>query len=543
MYFRIYKILYLVIQISFYFFIIGCSLLGIRANETIPIENFYESKSLTFCPNNETADIIKKIDEKTKFDITSKKFYHNDKETVFMLSKIDLELVDPYLKKCTTKLNPPFKSFVPGHHSLVEKGFVDLKDLEKGYKSNKLNKKLLIGLSKKYPEFVTYMELTNENGEIIETPKFKNRISAVLITNPNHNPNKVSILFSGGIHPNELIGVEHCYDIIYSLIETVEKNPSKNKYKEILDNANIWIVPIVNPDGSQLFWENSINMGRKNGTLKTPIQRENDDFRGVDLNRNFPFQWDSGHPKASSSNPKHAFYRGEKAGSEIETMAMMALAERERFLFSLSFHSFATKILYPYTIENIYNPDPDYPKQFAMQIAELAKSYHPVKRKFEAVKNIYPVDGTDQDYYYFKYGTIALLAESSHKNIHYKHNIKKILTGFKPLWEKILFESIEGLKLAVKIIDAQGNPIQADIVIEEFSYFNDEKYSSSPTTGLYQKMVLEDKEYKLNINYTNENETLEQTVIIKPTRSVNPTVIRMAPPEPEIETNQIREGD
>jgi hypothetical protein len=222
---------------------------------------------------------------------------------------------------------------------------------------------------------------------------------------------------------------------------------------------------------------------------------------------------------------------------------MMALAEKERFLFSLSFHSFATKILYPYTIENIKNPEPDYPKQFAIQIADLAKSYHPVKRKFEAIKNIYPVDGTDQDYYYFKYGTIALLAESSHKNIHYKHNIKKILSGFRPLWIKMLNECVEGLKIAVKIIDAQGNPIQADIEIEEFTYSNNEKYTSNPSTGLYQKMVLEDKDYTLNINYTNENESYSQVVTIKPTRSVNPTVIRMGPPEPEIDTNQIREGD
>ena len=56
-------------------------------------------------------------------------------------------------------------------------------------------------------------------------------------------------------------------------------------------------------------------------------------------------------------------------------------------------------------------------------------------------------------------------------------------------------------------------------------------------------MVLEDKDYTLNINYKNENESLTQVVTIRPTRSVNPTVIRMAPPEPEIDPNQIREGD
>jgi hypothetical protein len=41
---------------------------------------------------------------------------------------------------------------------------------------------------------------------------------------------------------------------------------------------------------------------------------------------------------------------------------MMSLANKERFLFAMSFHSYAAAIYFPYTIENVSNPEPDYVK-------------------------------------------------------------------------------------------------------------------------------------------------------------------------------------
>ena len=47
------------------------------------------------------------------------------------------------------------------------------------------------------------------------------------------------------------------------------------------------------------------------------------------------------------------------------------------------------------TIENVKNPSDEYPKHFANKLVKLTKNY-------KAVKNLYPVDGTDQDYFYFR---------------------------------------------------------------------------------------------------------------------------------------------
>jgi murein tripeptide amidase MpaA len=356
--------------------------------------------------------------------------------------------------------------------------YKNIDSLVAGYKSNISNEIFLKAIADEYQDSVSYRKLGKTH--------LDNNLVAVNITNKKSDKQKFNILFNCAHHADELISTEHCYDIIYHILT------NQDKYQTALDHINILVVPIVNPDGSYFFWNKSIKMGRKNGRLHDE-QDENSLHRGVDLNRNYSFKWNSGHPKASSSNPYHQFYRGEKPFSEPETQTMAIMAEQMRFLFSLSFHSQASRILYPYTIENIKNVSPDYPKQFTERLAKISKTY-------QATKNLYPVDGTDQDYYYFKYGTIALLLESSHHNPDYKI-VKSVTNHIRPVWQEILNECLYGEKIFLRIIDENGNNVEAKIEIKDFKYHNEEQFTSSPLTGLYQKMVTESKEYETIISH------------------------------------------
>jgi hypothetical protein len=500
----------ILVYILFYYFVLGCSLLSVRANEprkTIPIDNFYDTSGLlaVSIPGKDYPSIAKKVKDNLniKLNPTFSKGYK-----IVLLTKSQIDSIEKLSIKLNVLQNPPFRYLVHDYNARYKRGYKDLKNLISEYKSYQLNQKLLKSLEKNFPALVTYRELGKT------TMGFP--IPAIRITTPNNNRNKVSILFNGGIHASELIGTEHCYDIIYQILT------KPDDYKVALNNINIWIVPIINPDGSFLFWYKDNRMGRKNGYLHDS-HSELDPNRGIDLNRNFPFKWNSGHPKASSANPSHSFFRGDEEGSEPETKAMMELAESERFLFSISFHSFATKLLFPYTIEGITNPDPDYPKELARKLAPLAKSYHPVKERFEAVKNIYPVDGTDQDFYYFKYGTNALLAESSHKNIDYS-NVGTIMEGFRPVWQGILKECLNGYKIGLRILDREGDPIEAEIVSNEFKFYHQEKYTSDPETGLFYKMVAKEKEYKLKIVHPLYQ---DEYIYVKATKSLDPVVVQL----------------
>jgi hypothetical protein len=464
----------------------SCGSISLKSQEkghSIPIDNYYEK--LNVIPvkvyRKEYAKI--KRDLSKKFNKSIKYNYRTKDHSIFLADKSTIVALDSlkYHYELSNH-NPPFRYFVTDYQERLRRGFVDLEDLRTGYKDYKLNLIYLKALSEKFPNFVTYYDLGKT--------RLGRPIPAIKITSSNELSPKSSVLFNGAHHSNELIGVEHCYDIIYNILN----NP--DKYKNILDNVNVWIIPIVNPDGSYLFWYKSLVMGRKNGYL-APGFSEDNIYRGTDLNRNYPFKWNSGVPRASSDNPIHSFYRGVKAASEPETRAVMDLAEKERFLFSISFHSFATKLLYPYTTEDTTNPNPDYVQDLAKRLVRFTKSYHPIK-KFEAVKNIYAVDGTDQDYLYFKYGTNALLAESSHKNIEYS-NIPIVMEGFRPLWENLLEEFISKYKLILRIEDEEGYPLEAKIILDEIQTFEGEEFTSHPVSGYYYKMVLEEKEYVVQI--------------------------------------------
>jgi carboxypeptidase T len=84
----------------------------------------------------------------------------------------------------------------------------------------------------------------------------------------------------------------------------------------VLDYNEIHLVLIANPDGRKkaetgLYWRKNANNAYCTGT----------DYRGADLDRNFPFNW--GCCGGSSSDPCSDDYRGPSPASEPETQALV----------------------------------------------------------------------------------------------------------------------------------------------------------------------------------------------------------------------------
>ncbi|MDX1958962.1 MAG: M14 family zinc carboxypeptidase [Leptospiraceae bacterium] len=473
-----------VISLFLFFFFVFCFQFQGEENKALIIanENFYDNPDIIPInfKNENFPDVKKFLEEKFKEQVTPS--YGNQVFQTVLLSRAKIAELDKANIIYHKKENPPFRFFDPTYSERLKKRFTTLEDLKSGYKDHKLNEMYLKSLSNEYPEAIRYHDLG--------LTRLGRKIPAIKITSNNMREHKPSVLFNCAHHSNELVAIEHCYDIIYTLLKD-------NSNQEFLENLVIWIVPIVNPDGSFLFWYKSNLMGRKNGYLASKEMSE-DLGRGTDLNRNYPFKWNSGVEKASSDDIRHSFYRGYSEASEPETKAMMGLAETERFIASISFHSHATRLLFPYSVENTKNPQPDLPKELAKKLVAFATSYHP-NRKFEAVKNIYSVDGTDQDYYYFKYGTIALLAETSHKNIEYK-NVETVVSGFRPLWKNFLQEILLGDKIVLRVTNNKEEPIEAQVTILEENYFEGEKFTTNLWNGTYYKLVSEGREYTIKLN-------------------------------------------
>ncbi len=117
----------------------------------------------------------------------------------------------------------------------------------------------------------------------------------------------------------------------------------------ILDNAQIYFIPIVNPDG---YEANNPGGGdqRKNMNFTTPVASN-----GVDLNRNYSFQWaydDTG----SSPDPYSQTYRGSAALSEPETLAETQWIDSIQPLGGFHYHTYGGMLLYPYGYNNSPTP-------------------------------------------------------------------------------------------------------------------------------------------------------------------------------------------
>ncbi|MEX1368913.1 MAG: M14 family zinc carboxypeptidase, partial [Nannocystaceae bacterium] len=112
----------------------------------------------------------------------------------------------------------------------------------------------------------------------------------------------------------------------------------------LLDDAELVVVPVVNPDGYQYSWTNE-RFWRKN-------RRE--DF-GVDLNRNWSVAWGG---QGASNYPYDENYRGAAAFSEPESTAMRDfIAADPHARASLDVHSYGQLVLYPWGFQ--LDPAPD----------------------------------------------------------------------------------------------------------------------------------------------------------------------------------------
>ena len=162
-------------------------------------------------------------------------------------------------------------------------------------------------------------------------------IVGVEITN-EFEIDKPVISFNGMHHARELMTTEVTFSIAEKLVAGFNSNDQE--IREFLNQFKIVVIPQVNPDGNYIVHERDI-FWRKNG-------RQNTSGRvfGVDLNRNYPVDWN--FCNGSSGRVSSQTYRGEKAASEPETKAMLKFFETYRPIANISYHAYSELIIFPY---------------------------------------------------------------------------------------------------------------------------------------------------------------------------------------------------
>jgi hypothetical protein len=125
---------------------------------------------------------------------------------------------------------------------------------------------------------------------------------------------------------------------------------------------------------------------------------------GVDLNRNYGYQWDA-PVDSGSSDPEAEDFRGPAPFSEPETQALRNLALQHGFRYAISFHSGAESIDYPWDYTAAAAPHKSTLQEIASELSQLTHAPYAQSGAW------YTLSGSWDDWMYGNRSTFAFTCE------------------------------------------------------------------------------------------------------------------------------------
>ncbi len=200
-----------------------------------------------------------------------------------------------------------------------------------------------------YPTYADYVTMMNEfvanNPSLCKienigttTEGDKSLLFVKLSDNVNSDEQEPRVMYTSSMHGDEIAGYPMMLNLIDFLLNayTDTSDPRHLEIKDLLDNNEVWINPLANPDGT---FRNS-----PNNTSVANATRGN--ANNVDLNRNYPDPDDGANPDGNSY--------------QTETLAFMNFAASKHFVLSANFHGGIELINYPWDTYAGAHPDQDY---------------------------------------------------------------------------------------------------------------------------------------------------------------------------------------
>ncbi len=216
--------------------------------------------------------------------------------------------------------------------------------------------------------------------------------------NPDAEEAEPQVLYTALHHAREPNSASQLLYFMWYLLENYATDP---QVRYIVDNAQLYFIPCLNPDGyvyNQTTNPNGGGMWRKN-------RRNNGDGSfGVDLNRNYGYFWGLSD-LGSSPNPSSQTYRGPAPFSEPETQAIRDFMLARNFTFTQNYHTHGNLLIYPWGYSD-YTADLSFPIYGALFARENG---YRIGTAGQTVG--YAVNGTSDDWMYAEAGAYALTPE------------------------------------------------------------------------------------------------------------------------------------
>ncbi|MGD0710734.1 MAG: M14 family zinc carboxypeptidase [Bacteroidales bacterium] len=169
--------------------------------------------------------------------------------------------------------------------------------------------------------------------------------------NPNIDEAEPKVLYSALTHAREPMGMQQLIFYMWYLMENYNTNPD---IQHLLDNTELFFVPIVNVDGYEYNHSTNATGG---GMWRKNRRNNGDGTYGVDLNRNYGYEW--GYDNTGSSpTTSDDTYRGTAGFSEPETQIMKWFCEHHPFSTAIDYHTYSNMLIYPWCYStNLLTPD------------------------------------------------------------------------------------------------------------------------------------------------------------------------------------------
>jgi PKD repeat protein len=256
---------------------------------------------------------------------------------------------------------------------------------------------------------------------------------------------EAEIMFDGGIHGDEVGGSQNVIMFARDLCLAYGSDPTLTN---LIDNREIWLYLMVNPDGRA-------SMSRYNNN-------------GVDCNRDNGYMWNA------EGNSFGAF-------SQIETKALRNGILDNQFVLYTNFHSGTEILSYPWS----YRPEATRDQGNIHQLAGFyaAASGYSGLQYGQGYNIMYAINGSTKDFQYGSLGNIgwsmeiSLLKQPPSSQIGYYYNANK------PAMIEVISKCARGVEGMITD-SVTGEPVRASVWVSNFfPVYND------PVVGDYHKYV------------------------------------------------------
>ncbi len=368
----------------------------------------------------------------------------------FLSFKIDYNVLPPPCKKYNLKTGKKYKSTGKWDYYPTYNEYIDIME----------------SFADSFPEIC----LLDTIGYSINNRKI---LFLKISDNPKKNEAETEFMYTSTMHGDETIGYIMLLRLIEHILHQYNHNPN---ITYLVDNMEIWINPLANPDGTYFGGDSTVNNAKRYN------------LNNVDLNRNFPDPEDGLHPDGHDWQP--------------ENIAMMNFLKEHHFVLSANLHTGGEVINYPWDTWEKRHADDQWFEYISRQYADTVHKYAPADYLTDLENGVtngfdwYSISGGRQDYItYFLQGREVTM-ELGHKKSPPAEDLSKY-------WEynyrsliNFMQQGLYGIKGFVKD-SITGDPLHARIYIPYYDTDSSMIYSDS-ATGFYQRLLYQDI-YELQI--------------------------------------------